>query len=108
MKIGPQYLVPCALLEQILQQPLCEIKLGKWIIDVILWAFLIGTDMVDVLPGMIKEARWLPKAFFHYHSHKKVQKEAIVLAEQVKRRWLLWPSDGQETWVARMFFLDFF
>lgn len=74
-KIGPQHLVPCALLEQILQWPLCEIKQDKWIIDVILWAFLIGKDMVHVLPGMLKEPRWLPKVFFHYDSHKKVQKD---------------------------------
>lgn len=38
--------------------------------------------MVDVLPGMIKEPRWLPKVFFHFHSHKKVQKESVALAER--------------------------
>lgn len=38
--------------------------------------------MVDVLPGMLKEPRWLPKVVFHYDTHKKVQKDSITLAER--------------------------
>lgn len=62
-------------------------KTGWWTVVSLYGTFLVGKDMMDMLPRVLKKDQMDTYDLrVHGHNHKKVQKESLALADKARKK----------------------